>query len=135
MRYYTHQDCLLHEMSPGHPECPDRLRAVSSHLQHTGILQDLDVCTAPELDPGLLSLAHTNTHVDLLAELDPEEGWVAVDPDTIMNPDTLHAVTMLRRTLTSMHPTEAMEQLVRQLGRFKTNAEFITLISGKMGDL
>ena len=46
--------------------------------------------------------------------------------------ETLHAVTMLRRTLSSMHPVEAMEQLTKQLGRFDTNAEFITLISGKM---
>lgn len=44
--------------------------------------------------------------------------------------DTLHAVTMLRRTLTSMHHVDAMEQLTKQLGRFKTNAEFIKLISG-----
>ena len=44
-------------------------------------------------------------------------------------PSTLHAVTMLRRTLSSMHPVEAMEQLTRQLGRFENNAEFIKLIS------
>ena len=46
-------------------------------------------------------------------------------------PETLHAVTMLRRTLTSMNPTDAMEQLTKQLGRFKTNEEFLTLIRGK----
>ncbi len=69
--------------------------------------------------------------------------WPAIDisqsgtrrEELLLAPETLHAVTMLRRTLTSMHPTEAMEQLVRQLGRFKTNAEFIKLISGKMEDL
>jgi len=69
--------------------------------------------------------------------------WPAIDisqsgtrrEELLLNPDTLHAVTMLRRTLSSMHPIEAMEQLTRQLGRFKTNAEFITLISGKMADM
>ena len=69
--------------------------------------------------------------------------WPAIDisqsgtrrEELLLNPDTLHAVTMLRRTLTSMHHVEAMEQLTRQLGRFKTNEEFIQLISGKMGDL
>ncbi|MDG1872668.1 MAG: transcription termination factor Rho [Mariniblastus sp.] len=69
--------------------------------------------------------------------------WPAIDisqsgtrrEELLLNPDTLHAVTMLRRTLTSMHHIEAMEQLTRQLGRFKTNAEFITLISGKMADM
>ncbi len=66
--------------------------------------------------------------------------WPAIDisqsgtrrEELLLSPETLHAVTMLRRTLTSMHHVEAMEQLTRQLGRFKTNDEFITLISGKM---
>lgn len=44
--------------------------------------------------------------------------------------DTLHAVTMLRRTLATMHPVDAMEQLTKQLGRFQSNAEFIKLIAG-----
>lgn len=69
--------------------------------------------------------------------------WPAIDisqsgtrrEELLLNPDTLHAVTMLRRTLTSMHHVEAMEQLVKQLSRFKTNEEFIKLISGKMGDM
>jgi transcription termination factor Rho len=50
--------------------------------------------------------------------------------ELLLDPETLHAVTMLRRTLTSMHPVDAMEQLTKQLGRFKTNEEFIKLISG-----
>lgn len=46
-------------------------------------------------------------------------------------PEVLHAVTMLRRTLNSMNPVEAMEQLTKQLGRFKSNEEFLMLIRGK----
>ena len=46
------------------------------------------------------------------------------------DPQTLHAVTMLRRTLSSMHHVEAMEQLTKQLEKRATNAEFIQLISG-----
>ena len=69
--------------------------------------------------------------------------WPAIDisqsgtrrEELLLKPETLHAVTMLRRTLTSMHHIEAMEQLTRQLDRFKTNEEFIKLISGKMSDL
>ena len=69
--------------------------------------------------------------------------WPAMDitqsgtrrDELLLDPDTLHAVTMLRRTLSSMHPVEAMEQLVKQLSRFKTNAEFIKLISSaRMND-
>jgi transcription termination factor Rho len=69
--------------------------------------------------------------------------WPAIDisqsgtrrEELLLHPDTLHAVTMLRRTLTSMNHVEAMEQLTKQLSRFKTNQEFINLISGKMGEL
>jgi transcription termination factor Rho len=50
--------------------------------------------------------------------------------ELLHDPDTLHAVTMLRRTLATMHPVDAMEQLTKQLGRFQSNAEFIKLIAG-----
>jgi transcription termination factor Rho len=64
--------------------------------------------------------------------------WPAIDvsqsgtrrEELLHDPETLHAVTMLRRTLASMHPVEAMEQLVKQLSRFPSNAEFIKLIAG-----
>jgi transcription termination factor Rho len=36
---------------------------------------------------------------------------------------------MLRRTLSSMNPVDAMEQLTKQLGKYKNNADFIKLIS------
>ena len=64
--------------------------------------------------------------------------WPAIDisqsgtrrEELLHDSDTLHSVTMLRRTLTTMHHVDAMEQLTRQLSRFKTNAEFIQLIAG-----
>ena len=46
-----------------------------------------------------------------------------------LDPETLHAVTMLRRTLSTMNPTDAMEQLTKQLAKFKSNREFINLIA------
>ena len=63
--------------------------------------------------------------------------WPAIDiaqsgtrrEELLLNNESLNAVTMLRRTLNTMHPVEAMEQLTKQLGRFESNAEFIKLIS------
>ena len=49
--------------------------------------------------------------------------------ELLLDPQTLHAVTMLRRTLSSMNPVDAMEQLTKQLGKYKNNADFIKLIS------
>ncbi|QDU96870.1 transcription termination factor Rho [Lignipirellula cremea] len=67
--------------------------------------------------------------------------WPAIDiqqsgtrrEELLHSPDVLHAVTMLRRTLSTMHHVDAMEQLTRQLGRFQTNEEFIHLIAGAKG--
>ena len=50
--------------------------------------------------------------------------------ELLHSPEMLHAVTMLRRTLASMHHVDAMEQLTKQLGKFKSNADFIQLIAG-----
>jgi transcription termination factor Rho len=49
--------------------------------------------------------------------------------EKLLDPDTLHAVNMLRRTLSSMHHVDAMEQLTKQLAKFKSNREFISLIA------
>src|SRR5664279_5622118 len=54
--------------------------------------------------------------------------------EKLLDPDSLHAVNMLRRTLSSMHHVDAMEQLTKQLGKFKANREFIKLISGAQVD-
>ncbi|MFM8400614.1 MAG: hypothetical protein ACKOAH_22535, partial [Pirellula sp.] len=45
------------------------------------------------------------------------------------DPETYNSVTMIRRTLNSMNPVDAMEQLTKQLGRFASNQEFLKLIS------
>ena len=68
--------------------------------------------------------------------------WPAIDisqsgtrrEEKLLDPDTLHAVTMLRRTLSSMHHVDAMEQLTKQLAKFKSNKEFIKLIAGSRQD-
>jgi len=80
-----------------------------------------------------------NMELALDRKLADRRVWPAIDisqsgtrrEELLLPPGTLRAVTMLRRTLSSMHPVEAMEQLTKQLGRFKSNEEFIQLISGQ----
>ena len=63
--------------------------------------------------------------------------WPAIDieqsgtrrEELLLSSETLNAVTMMRRTLSTMHPVEAMEQLTKQLGRFQSNEEFVKLIA------
>jgi len=64
--------------------------------------------------------------------------WPAMDitqsgtrrEELLLPPKMLHAVTALRRMLATMHPVEAMEQLVAKLKKFRSNQEFVQLISG-----
>jgi transcription termination factor Rho len=50
--------------------------------------------------------------------------------EKLLPPQTLHAATMLRRTLSTMHHVDAMEQLTTKLNKFKSNEDFINLIQG-----
>ena len=64
--------------------------------------------------------------------------WPAMDitqsgtrrEEKLLPPEMLQAVTVLRRTLATMNPIDAMEQLTAKLAKFKSNAEFLKLISG-----
>jgi transcription termination factor Rho len=64
--------------------------------------------------------------------------WPAIDieqsgtrrEEKLLPADTLNAVTMLRRTLSSMHHVDAMEQLTTKLNKFKSNNDFVKLIQG-----
>jgi transcription termination factor Rho len=67
--------------------------------------------------------------------------WPAIDisqsgtrrEEKLLPPDILRAVTMLRRTLSTMHPVDAMEQLTTKLAKFPSNRDFIDLIAGSRG--
>ena len=79
-----------------------------------------------------------NMELVLDRKLSDRRIWPAIDitqsgtrrEEKLLPPDWLHAITMLRRTLSSMHHVDAMEQLTAKLGKFNANEEFIKLISG-----
>lgn len=64
--------------------------------------------------------------------------WPAMDvsrsgtrrEENLLDPETLHAVTMLRRTMITMDPIDALERLTSRLAKFESNEEFIRLMSG-----
>lgn len=51
--------------------------------------------------------------------------------ERLLPPETLRRVTILRRMLVQMKPVEAMEALIGQLAKFKSNAEFLERIALK----
>lgn len=77
-----------------------------------------------------------NMELVLDRKLSDRRIWPAIDieqsgtrrEEKLLPPNTLRAATMLRRTLSSMHHVDAMEQLTTKLDKFKSNDEFINLI-------
>jgi transcription termination factor Rho len=83
-----------------------------------------------------------NMELVLDRKLSDRRVWPAIDisqsgtrrEEKLLDPNTLHACNMLRRTLSSMHHVDAMEQLTKQLAKFKSNREFISLIASSRED-
>lgn len=89
--FITHADCARHEMGPDHPECPERLGAISDMLLTKGLLDYMHTYDAPLATVEQLSQAHASNYVNELMANAPLEGYLALDPDTHMNPFTLGA--------------------------------------------
>jgi transcription termination factor Rho len=49
--------------------------------------------------------------------------------ERLLPPETLKQVTLLRRSLMSLKPVDAMESLVKQLGNYPSNAAFLKRVS------
>jgi transcription termination factor Rho len=69
--------------------------------------------------------------------------WPAMDlsrsgtrrEENLLDAETLRAVTMLRRTLMTIDPVEAMERLTGRLAKFGSNEEFLRQMSGAVAAL
>jgi len=89
-RLYTHPVYLEHLTPPGHPERPDRLRAIARVLDDEGF-DALDRRQAPMGDPGLILHAHPGEFRDRIEALIPAEGLAAIDGDTVVSPGSWNA--------------------------------------------
>jgi acetoin utilization deacetylase AcuC-like enzyme len=86
----THPACLNHLTPLGHPERPDRLRAVASALadEKFNALVRVEAPTAPF---ETIALCHPMEYILQIREASPKEGMVRLDADTSMSPGTFEA--------------------------------------------
>lgn len=90
----THPDCIGHDPGPGHPERPDRLRAVLAVLDAPEFAPLLRL-EAPEATEAQLSRAHPPEYVAAILALEVEAGeLIALDPDTQFGPGTRRAALL-----------------------------------------
>ena len=89
--FLTHPDCIAHEMGSGHPESPQRLRAILAALQSSGLGSKVSLLEAPEATREQLERVHSPQHIDHVFQSAPASGYAYLDPDTSMNPSSLSA--------------------------------------------
>ncbi|TAL09640.1 MAG: histone deacetylase [Nitrospirae bacterium] len=86
-----HADYLQHDMGLGHPESPQRLRAIIARLEETGLLPSLVRIEPHPATDDWVTQVHTNSYVKALRTRAPHQGYVSLDPDTSMSPGSLNA--------------------------------------------
>ena len=82
---YSHPKCIEHDMGAGHPESPDRLRAVMEALK-ADAFNGLDRREAPMAELDQIARVHPRDYVDRIMAAIPESGRVQLDPDTSVCP-------------------------------------------------
>ena len=89
-RLYSHPIYLEHITPPGHPERPDRLRAIAQVLEHERF-SGLERVEADAADPELVLLAHPREFLDRVSAGIPESGIARIDADTSASPKSWEA--------------------------------------------
>src|SRR5437762_7816888 len=82
--------CLEHLTPLGHPERPDRLRAIERALEAEKF-QTLARSQAPLAALETIALCHPMDYITEAREASPREGMIHLDADTAMSPGTFEA--------------------------------------------
>ena len=88
--FITHPACLNHLTPPGHPERPDRLRAIERVFEREQF-QDLVRAQAPTAELDTIALCHPMDYITALRDASPTNGLVQIDADTSMSPGSFEA--------------------------------------------
>ena len=86
----THPACLEHRTPAGHPERPDRLRAIARALD-ADAFKPLQRVEAPAASLETIALCHPMDYVTAIQEASPQQGLVQIDADTTMSPGSFEA--------------------------------------------
>ena len=81
----SHPVCVEHDTGTGHPESPNRLRAVHAVLDKPEFA-DLERREAPEATAEQIGRVHEGDYLDRLLAAIPASGLDALDPDTVVSP-------------------------------------------------
>lgn len=89
LRIYSHPSSHLHVTPPGHPERVARIETVDRVLNDE--FAELDNIEAPAATDAQILRAHDPAYLELIVSNIPDSGWVSLDPDTHMGPNSVTA--------------------------------------------
>ena len=87
----SHPAFLEHDMGSHHPESPERLRAILSQLESTGIMSKLTRVDPRKAEKKWIKRIHAPAYVQRIDDKTPSSGYASIDPDTLMSPGSLEA--------------------------------------------
>lgn len=85
---------LDHDMGPGHPESPERLRAIMARLEATGTLSRVTRIDPIKAGEEWITQVHAPTYLAALKAHAPTSGRVSLDADTSMSSGSLDAALL-----------------------------------------
>jgi len=89
--FVYHPDYLKHDMGAGHPESPERLRAIVARLEQNGVMPRLVRIEPVAAADEWVTQVHKPSYVVALKQHAPASGRVMLDADTSMSPGSLPA--------------------------------------------
>lgn len=89
--FVYHPDYLKHDMGAGHPESPERLRAIVARLDQGGVMPRLVRIDPIAAADEWVTQVHKPSYVAALKQHAPATGRVMLDADTSMSPGSLPA--------------------------------------------
>lgn len=89
---FTHPSMLSHAPGAGHPESPERLKAVLDALDDAGLARDRRAATQAEVVD--LERVHPAAYVARLLDASPVAGMVQLDADTVLSAGSVPAARL-----------------------------------------
>jgi acetoin utilization deacetylase AcuC-like enzyme len=88
--HFTHPLCERHQTAPGHPERPERFRAVLRAFTESGLADEVATVDAPPVSEDLLDAVHRRAYVARVDAMAASGGgWL--DADTAVGPESARA--------------------------------------------
>ena len=93
---FYHPTCLLHDNAPGHPECPERLKAIHEHLEKSDLLSKVQRFEPQPANIETLAFVHPRDYIESIERHCAAAGndRVRLDADTTVCKDSFAAARL-----------------------------------------